>query len=69
MVKRASLMRSRAERRSTVVVGDEDLEDGFTQRVLMSLIVDVTCLAENVERVKVQVTALARANGVHVPKD
>jgi hypothetical protein len=61
-------MNSKAERKSTVVVGDEDVEEGFTQRVLMSLVVDVTCLAEDVERVRVQVTALARANGVPVPK-
>jgi hypothetical protein len=61
-------MNSKAERKSTVVVGDEDVEEGFTQRVLMSLVVDVTCLAEDVERVRVQVTALARANGVPIPK-
>jgi hypothetical protein len=51
------------------VIGDADeAEAGFTQRVLMSLVVDVTCLAENVERVKVQVFALARENGVPIPK-
>jgi hypothetical protein len=58
------------ERKSAVVVGDEsDAEAGFTQRVLMSLVVDVTCLAQNVERVKVQVMALARENGVPIPSE
>ncbi|WP_319798781.1 hypothetical protein [Nitrobacter sp.] len=43
-------------------------ETTFTQRVLMSLAVDVTCLAENVERVKTQVFAMAMENGVAIPK-
>lgn len=34
--------------------------------MLMSLIVDVTCLAKNVERMKEQVFALAKAHGVHI---
>lgn len=69
MVKRAALMSKQHERKS-VVIGDEaEAEVGFTQRVLMSLVVDVTCLAENVERVKVQVFAMARENGIALPKD
>jgi hypothetical protein len=60
-------MNTKQERKSRVVVGDEDIEVGFTQRVLMSLVVDVTYLAENAERVKVQVFAMARENGVHIP--
>lgn len=68
-IKRAALV-SKQDKRSSVVIGDEDAaDDGFTQRVLMSLVVDITCLAENVERVKVQVFAMARENGVHIPKD
>lgn len=62
-------MSTRNEKKSRVVIGDEDADVGFTQRVLMSLVVDVTYLTENVERVKVQVFALAKENGVHVPKE
>ncbi len=63
-------MSAKNEKRGPVVVGDQDdAEVGFTQRVLMSLIIDVTCLAENVERVKVQVYAMARENGITIPKD
>lgn len=43
-------------------------EADFTQRVLMSLVVDVQALAENVERVKAQVFVAARENGVNIPK-
>ena len=69
-VKRAALVNTKHERKSGVVIGDEDeVSAGFTQRVLMSLVVDVTCLAENVERVKVQVFAMARENGIAIPKD
>ena len=61
---------ARHDKRSSVVIGDEAAADeGFTQRVLMSLVVDVTCLAENVERVKVQVFAMARENGIAIPKE
>lgn len=68
-MKRAALV-SKSEKRSSVVVGDEDeATAGFTQRVLMSLVVDVTCLAENVERVKVQVFAMARENGIPIPRE
>lgn len=68
-VKRAALMSTKNEKKSGVVIGDEDAEVGFTQRVLMSLVVDVTYLTENVERVKVQVFALAKENGVPIPRD
>jgi len=67
-LKRAALV-SRTEKKKSFVVGDQvDAEAGFTQRVLMSLIVDVTYLAKDVERVKVQVMALARENGVPIPR-
>ncbi|WP_157043601.1 hypothetical protein [Nitrobacter hamburgensis] len=46
----------------------EDVEVNFTQRVLMSLLVDVTYLVENAERVKTQVFAMAKENGVPIPK-
>lgn len=68
-MKRASLV-SKTENKRSVIVGDEEeASTGFTQRVLMSLVVDVTCLAENVKRVKVQVFAMARENGIPIPKD
>lgn len=41
----------------------------FTQRVLMSLIVDAMCLAENVDRMRAQIKALAKENGVHIPQE
>ncbi|WP_041344900.1 hypothetical protein [Nitrobacter winogradskyi] len=47
----------------------EDAEANFTQRLLMSLVVDVTYLAENAERVKTQVFAAAKENGVYIPVD
>lgn len=67
--KRAALV-SKTDKRSSAIIGDEDdATAGFTQRVLMSLVVDVTCLVETVERIKVQVFTMARENEVHIPKD
>jgi hypothetical protein len=43
-------------------------DDGFTQRVLMSLVVDVQALAENVERVQTQVFAMTKENGNSYPE-
>lgn len=45
----------------------EEVEADFTQRMLMSLVVDVTCLAENVECIKTRVLAMAKENGVAIP--
>ena len=42
-------------------------ENDFTERVLMSLVVDVTCLANDVEQIKVKVYALAKARGIKPP--
>lgn len=63
-LKSAALVVTKQSKRS-----QDDLDDGFTQRVLMSLVVDILCLLENVERVKVQVFAMAKENGVHIPKE
>ncbi len=41
-----------------------DNDDGFTERVLMSMIVDISQLAEGVERIKIQVFALAMERGI-----
>lgn len=70
-VTRANLANNKSRKRSAVVVETDDSDDAaeFTQRVLLSLVVDISCLAENVERVKVQVMAMARANGISSPVD
>lgn len=53
-----------------VKIGDEiDATAGFTQRILLSLVVDVTELHETTERLKIQVYTLAKANGITPPKD
>ena len=44
-------------------------ETDFTERVLLSLIFDVTCLSKDVEQVKVKVYAMARAHGIRTPPD
>ena len=44
-------------------------ETDFTERVLLSLIFDVTCLAKNVEQVKVKVYAIAKERGLPTPPD
>ncbi|MBN9007328.1 MAG: hypothetical protein J0H40_18180 [Rhizobiales bacterium] len=46
-----------------------EAEPDFTTRVLMSLVVDVSQLAESVERVKAQVFAMAKENGVALPTE
>jgi hypothetical protein len=56
------------ERKSAVVTEGRDSDTDFTDRVLLSLVFDVTCLAENVERVKVQVFALAKERGIKPPE-
>lgn len=45
---------------------DKDATD-LTERVLLSLVFDVTCLQENVEQVKVKVLALCREYGIKTP--
>ncbi len=48
-----------------VTVGDEtDATAGFTARVLLSLVVDITDLRDTAERLHVQVSTLARAHGI-----
>lgn len=42
-------------------------ESDLTERVLLSLVFDVTCLQENVEQVKVKVLALCREHGISTP--
>lgn len=48
--------------------GEDDLE-GFTERVLMSMVFDVSQLEKNVERLKVKVFTLAKARGIVPPSD
>ena len=47
----------------------KEVEADFTQRFLMSLVVDVQALAENVERVQTQIVALAKEHGVAIPEN
>ncbi|MGB3490803.1 MAG: hypothetical protein WBA62_22160 [Xanthobacteraceae bacterium] len=39
----------------------------FTQRVLMSLVVDMKVHVETVERIQAQIAALAKEHGVAIP--
>jgi hypothetical protein len=45
----------------------KDVEADFTQRVLMSLVVDLHYLCENVERTRIQIEALAKEHRVAIP--
>jgi hypothetical protein len=47
---------------------DEEPID-FTQRVLLSMVFDISQLAENVERLKVEVFTMAKAHGVEPPRE
>lgn len=67
-MERALRMTGKNQKKSAVVTEGQDLETDFTERVLLSLVFDVTCLSENVERVKVQVLALAKEHGIEPPK-
>lgn len=40
----------------------------FTQRVLMSLVVDMQAHVETADRLRIQIEALAKENGVAIPK-
>ena len=42
-------------------------DDGFTERVLMSLVVDIHALSEATERTRIQVFALAKERGIKIP--
>lgn len=46
---------------------DQDETAGFSQRLLMSLVVDISTLHETVEQVMVKVFTMAKENGVPVP--
>jgi hypothetical protein len=65
-VKRAMLMSGGTVKKSrrAVKIGDEDTSDGFTERMLMSMVVDISQLHESVERVRVQVFTLAKEHGI-----
>lgn len=47
---------------------DGDVED-FTERVLVSLVFDLSLLHESVERIRVQIHALQRHHGIEPPTD
>jgi propanediol dehydratase small subunit len=67
-VKRANLVSKQATKKSAIVKGNEhDAVEGFTKRVLLSLVVDVTELRKTTERLQVQVFTLAKAHGIVPP--
>ncbi len=39
----------------------------FTKRVMASLVVDVSLMREDIERVRIQVFAMAREHGIKIP--
>lgn len=68
-MERASLVSKHPTKTRKVVIGDErDATEGFTSRVLLSLVVDVTELRETAERLQIQVFTLARAHGIRTPE-
>lgn len=44
------------------------MSEGMTERVLMSIVVDISQLHETVERIRIQVFALAKQAGITPPK-
>ena len=54
---------------SESVDSEKDSLEGFTERVLMSMVFDVSQLEKNVERLKVQVFTLAKARGIVPPSE
>jgi hypothetical protein len=74
-VQRAAFVSKHPTRKSSRVktpvrVGsEEDSTKGFTERMLMSMVFDISQLAEDVERVKVQFFTLAKAHGIVPPVD
>ena len=80
-MERAALVNKHHTRRSTPIKDDSRPEtivsvgtgvgndDGFTDRVLMSLVLDISQLAENVEQIKVKVFTMAKARGIVPPQE
>ena len=66
---KALFVKKISTKKSKVAVGsEEDSVGGFTKRILLSLVVDVTELRKTTERLQVQVFTLAKAHGI-VPPD
>jgi len=66
-VERASQVSNGDNKKSEETGAEADSLDGFTKRMLLSLVFDVSQLAENVERVKVVVFTAAKAHGIVPP--
>jgi propanediol dehydratase small subunit len=69
-VKRASLMSNNKNTKKSprLQVGSEaDSTDGFTKRLLLSMVVDMTEMRKTAERLQVQVFTLAKAHGIAPP--
>ena len=61
-------MTKNEKKNAVVEIGDEaDVLIGFTKRVLLSLVVDVSELRETAERLQIQVFTLAKAHGITPP--
>lgn len=43
------------------------VDQGFIERVLLSLVLDVASLEEAAERVRIQIAALAKEHGISIP--
>lgn len=72
-MKRAALVSKQPTKKSKIVVDTtggaaEDSLDGFTKRLLMSMVFDVSQLEKTVERIKVQVFTAAKAHGIVPPE-
>lgn len=72
-MERASLVNKAATKKSKAVGGEPsgseaDSVDGFTKRVLLSMVFDISQLEKNVERIKVKVFTLAKAHGIVPPE-
>lgn len=67
-------MSRQATKRSKVIPGsggsaEDDTLEGLTKRLLLSMVFDVSQLAENVEHIKVKVFTMAKAHGIVPPSD
>lgn len=51
------------------VVKSEVIESDFTERVLLSLVFDVSLLKHNVDEIAVKIFAIARERGIKPPED
>ncbi len=68
-MERALRMSVKGQKKSDPVVEPADSVEDFTERVLMSMVFDISQLHESVVRLKVQVYTLAKERGIDTPPD